>query len=230
MVLATTELLIDLHIKSLITSRNHSIYEKRLRDNVDKYDLTPHCVYFYYWRFGEGGQPIVTRYDFDNGNNPIPYNNVEGRITQLAQNARTGGSNPNPATDVNAPWERKSYIAIVMDSPYWRFVRLGPNNEVALAFNPSKGSTNNHSFFDAADMNIDINGDQSEYVSGVYLVNHMKKNDSGEDIKYKPDGVTRHSQKFVYDLFYEVRTGGAGTNKYIHDPTGTNLGPPTSPP
>jgi hypothetical protein len=226
---ATTEYLISMFVDSQITATNHSIYEKRLRDNVANYRQVPHCIYFYYWKF-HGTTPVVTRYDYDNGNVPIPYNLVEGHITRLARNARAGTSTPAPAPDVAAPWERKSYMVMVMDDPSWRFTRHGPNNEAALVFNPSKGSIDNHSFFDASDMNVDIRGDGSEYLSAVYFVNHMKKNEQGDDLRYKPDNVTRDTQKFVFTLFYDVTLPSGEVDPFSHDPDGTNMGPPIGPP
>jgi hypothetical protein len=196
---------------------------------MNNYDKVPHCIYFYYWKFKDN-VPEVTRYDYDNGQTAIPYNLVEGHITKLAKNARNGGSKPSPVADVSAPWERKSYIAMVMDDPRWKFTRYGPNDEVALAFNPSKGSADNHSFFDASDMNVDIKGDGSEYLSAFYLVNHMKKNNQGDDLRYKPDNVTKDSQKFVYTLFYDVTHANGTRDDFSHDPDGTNLGPPLGPP
>lgn len=226
---ATTKYLIDLFIESQVTATNHSIYDKKLRNNVANYRKVPHCIYFYYWKF-KGTVPEVTRYDYDNGVTPIPYNLVEGHIERLARNARAGGNQPDPAAVQDAPWRRKSYIVMVMDDPKWKFTRYGPNDEAALAFNPSKGSTDNHSFFDASDMNVDIKDDGSEYLSAVYFVNHMKKNDQGDDLMYQADGVTGDSQKFVYTLFYDVTHGNGSVQQHSHDPDGTNLGPPQPPP
>lgn len=213
---------------------NLSIYEKRLTANITNFQKVPHRIYFYYLTFGDEGLPIVRRYLDDNNGNPveIPYDSVESHITQLARNARNGGTNPPPLPGygiTGSIWEHKSYISLVVDSMYWRLHKYGPNNRTAIAINSLRGGANNYTFFDAADMNVDMTG-TGEFRTAVYFINHMKKNEEGDDLTYKSDGITRDSQTFKFDIYYDVERADGTVEEIRDDPGGTNLGPPAPPP
>jgi hypothetical protein len=205
----------------LVTDVNHSIYEPRLGN--DPFKKKPHVMYFYYFGFKTNGIPDIQHYYRDNGAQPIEDNQLPGVIRNLALNARDGGqSPPQIGKDFeNILWRKKSYFVILIDSPSWNLIK-----DRALVFNPEKGSVPNHSFFDGEDFDIDVSkdGDGSEMRTAICCINHMKKNENGDDIHKNPDG-TPERQRFVFTLIYNL----LGYPSTV-DPDGTNMGPPNPPP
>lgn len=213
---------------------NHNIYDKRLTATHPSTAFTyvPRCIHFYYIVFDENNQPRADHFFYNNGpkNNPgewneIPTDQVEFLIPDLIANARsTGIKNPVVSGNnfYNIQWRRKSYVLIVIDEDDWPFQRRN-NGNIAAAFNISKGSTPNHSFFDAMDIEVDIpngsGGTDTRYA--IAFINHMKRNADGDDL------IQGDTQRFEFDAYVDVKYAppAAPPLKIILDPGGTNQGP-----
>lgn len=209
--------------ENLESAAPRSIYTWKLRASAPNFTIHPSHIYFYYVSFIAEAQPLIRRYEYHAGA-PIDINDVETEITRMARQAKNGTIVPSPTLDISGSvWTRKSYIVILMDNPFWTLHKIGPNDRAAVIFNPNKGEKN-HTFFDGKDLNIDMIGNGTELRSAVYFVNHMKKNDAGEDITL--DNGQPHSQNFKFDIFYDVTHFGGRVETQTDDPTGTNLGPP----
>lgn len=226
---ATVQFLIQKAITASITASNHGFYERRQLDNIENFRKVPHCIYYYHIKLGDDGEPDVNWYFRDNGNNEIPYNRIEDYVTPLAQNAHTGGRSPAPygSGTHNMEWSRISYLVFLMDSKYWKFSRYD-NGKVAMACD-SRSPTQNHTFFDARDLNIDISPNRNgDFRSAVAFINHIKKTDDGGQL----GGVSgpKETEDYKLSMYFEVidRTGGVSAIEW--DPDGTNEGPPVGPP
>lgn len=230
------------------TVENHDIYEKRLTepdsDKWPEHRLTPHSMYFYYVRINRDGRLVVDHYLYFNGdeNEPdkwkaIPYDKdgLTTLVTDLAVNARPRTVDKNPRCRAKGDfkkttWRRKSYIAIFFDEANWTLRKKTPTSgEAAVTFIVKEGMKEglpNHSFFDAIDLTITIEGDPpGDERSAIVFVNHMKGDDHGNDIG---TGVT---QSFVFKLILDVETdSGDPPTVVIIDPGGDNNGPPLPPP
>ncbi len=220
----------------VVRETNANPYDKKLTQEqpVAEYDREPYFIYFYYLKFGSEGCIEISHYEWLNPT-PIAHSDVKEHIERLARNARAGGANPpkSGARFENIIWRRISYIAILMDNPNWTLLRRVPGQQACLGFNVTKTETGNHSFFDAADVDVNVAalGEAPVWRRAVYMVNHMKKDSDGAELAYLQDGVTPESQKFAFDVVFDVRDcAGAGSCPFIIDPDGTNLGPPLPPP
>ena len=226
-------IVIDQLINKIVTATNHNIYEQKRYSNDPKFEMIPHVIYYYHIDFTPAHEPRITRYVHDNGTRPIPYDQVEKYITDLAHNHRGGGTvlQSDGQGLSGRPWQRKSYIVLLMDSQAWRFVPCGPtNNNAAVVCVPGGIYSENQTFFDGGDATIDMTGAGKEFCTAVYFVNHMKKNEQGDDIEYEPDGLTPQRQNFKFTFWYYVRDATGAYDLHSYDPTGTNLGPPAAPP
>jgi hypothetical protein len=88
----------------------------------------------------------------------------------------------------------------------------------AVTFEDLGGVEKNHSFFDGWDLTVDTSQgwDGSRFASAVVFVNHMTKDQSGQEL----DASAQH---FPFKLH---------TNRHplYPDSGGTNMGPPIGPP
>ncbi|MEA3043701.1 MAG: hypothetical protein QOH47_1539 [Sphingomonadales bacterium] len=216
---------------------NHDIYDKRLTAAYPwkLFDYVPYCIYFYYVVLDEDHKPRVDHYFYVDGPpsdpsrwQPIPVDGVAAIIPGLVTNARLRGTNPPPsgANFQDIVWTRKSHIVILVDEADWSLHKL-VEGRTALSFNVAKGSTPNHSFFDARDIEIQFPRDGgTDTRSAIALVNHMKRNSDGDDL------LGGEAQRFVFDVYLDVGYSGSPASPLtvIFDPDGNNLGPPLPPP
>jgi hypothetical protein len=139
----------------------------------------------------------------------------------MAVNARKGKLKPcREMTGLSGSiWRERNYFVLVMDDLKWRLCKKARDNLPALAFDVSKGSTPNHTFFDGKDIEVDMIAG-GERRSAFYMINHLRKNGQGDPIR------PGHWQDFVFNVYYKVTLAGGGETTMIDDPTGTNLGPP----
>lgn len=230
----STAELIDRRIFALVNDGNHDVYEEKLNTS-DPYRVVPYVIYFYYIAFLYDGQPSIQHY-LHIETAPIPPNEMQARIKSLAERVRAHDATLRQiGSDFHdVLWKHKSYIAIFMDSPYWKLLKRSANPSYsAVVFNTSKEGGPNHSFFDADDFEIDMGHDGvTEDRSAVYFINHMKKSEFGDDLGYDQDGNdTPQEEKYSFDVYFDVRRGPLGPSTvFIVDPDGTNVGPPLPPP
>jgi len=220
--------------------KNFDVYVKRLLAGVKGFTYVPRCIYFYYVRMDTDGCVRVDHYFYPNGDpadtttwKPIPYDEVPARIYDLAINAmpRTEHKNPQKLSSYEfqeIPWERRSYIAIFFDETNWQFHRRR-GGKPSVAFDPVNG-TPNHSFFDAKDIDLQIpkpDGSVSDTRTAIYFVNHVKKDDKGNDFP----GPKKEKQRFKFDMWLLARFARSGqfAMSVNIDPGGTNQGPPLEP-
>jgi hypothetical protein len=227
----STAKFIDQRIKALVNDGNHDVYETRLNTG-EPFKVVPWVIYFYYITFLEEGLPSVKHY-LHTENAAIPYNQMEGRIRELAWRAkREDPTLVKIGEDFQEiKWEHKSYIAIFMDSPHWKTLKRDVGFS-AVAFTTDKSGGPNHSFFDAKDLEVDMSHDGvAESRSAVYFINHMKKSEFGDDLgAYDQDhNPIYQSEKYSFEVYFDV-AGGAPSTVFVIDPDGTNMGPPLGPP
>jgi hypothetical protein len=217
---------------------NSDIYDKRLTAAYpwEPFKHVPYSLYFYYVRLDGDSRLRVDHYFYVDGPpddpaewQPIPPDRVAAIVAELAANARTGGSNP-PSSGSNFQdivWTRKSHLAILIDEEGWALQRRADGG-TAISFNMGKGSTPNHSFFDARDLEVGIpdGSGGADRRSAIAIINHMKRNSDGEDL------LEGEAQSFKFDVYVELSYSGAAASAVtiIIDPDGTNMGPPLGPP
>lgn len=209
---------------------NHDIYDNRLTAAYppEPFRTAPRRIYFYYMTLDQNNAPSVEHYLYENKDAggvwvPIAEGDLEGLVTKLVRNARTTKSTPpvHGHNFVNVEWRHRSYIVIIIDEQGWAFQKRADGN-TAAAFNVTKGSTLNHTFFDATDLRVSVDGD-TRYA--IAFINHMKKDADGNDIK-----DTDPPQEFVFDVYLDVQyRGSPDFITVILDPGGTNLGPIVEP-
>lgn len=217
---------------------NSDIYDKRLTAAYpwEPFKYVPYSLYFYYVRLDGAGRLRVDHYFYVDGPldhpeqwQPIPPERVAAITAELAANARAGGSNPPPSGGdfQDIVWIRKSHLAILIDEENW-VLHKRADGRAAVVVETGKGSTPNHSFFDARDLDVEIPGGSGSTDSrtAISLINHMKRNSDGDDLL---DG---EAQRFAFNIYLDVSYGGATASKLtvILDPDGTNMGPPIGPP
>lgn len=223
---------------------NHDVYERRLADGVPGFTAVPHCMHFYYMRIDRNGKLRVAHYTYVDGDpndpttwQPIEYSQarLQPLVESLARNARPNvAKNPPPDAQENFQnigWKRKSYIAIFLDEAHWKFHKY-PAQDSAVVFitEPKNGKigTENHSFFDAMDLEIDMpinGGPATDKRSAILFVNHMKGDDQGNDLGAR-------EELFQFKMFVDASfaSGQGVPMTVIFDPDGTNMGPPLGPP
>ena len=171
-------------------------------------------------------------------------------IQELAMNARPGKGKkkdppklPDEQNFNRIKWKRKSYIAIFVDEANWVLHKSAKLPAVVFnTDNPTKDPVKenergkriceNHTFFDADDLDIkmpvrdkDGNIVGSDTRTAVYFINHMKKNDAGDDLEAgDPD-------EFKFNIFFDVKfaEGYDAPMTVIFDPGSENQGPPLKP-
>jgi hypothetical protein len=229
----------DQELLDKIREHDMSIYKKKYPNSP--YDYTPHCIYFYYVRINEDGALAIDHYLYgeDSDGNyvdddqqwvPITPERVTTLTRNLAMNAR-------PRTHVKSPlklpdhnfnnllWTRRSHLVFFFDEKNWN-LHDAETSLPAIFFKGDDGQAKNYSFFDAADMVIDMSdaGKPSDMRSAVRLINHMKRNEAGDLM-----GDERIDHKF--DILLRVNFAFPDTKKLtvIFDPPGPNQGPPGQP-
>ena len=230
-----TALAIDTMIKNMVSEGNYDVYEPRLNTSP-KFMVVPYVIYFYYIRFEADGKPVIKHYTIIE-NAPIPVAQIGLKIQDIARKIRNN-SDPNLISDGSdfqgIVWKHKSYIVFFMDSEYWTALNRVNGNSAVVCNTSKKDSKPNHSFFDTNKVEVDMvtPPDPREKRTAVYLINHMKKSDFGDDIGYDQDGnEVEEKEKFSFDVYFDVRNGPAGPSTvFVIDPDGTNMGPPQSPP
>jgi hypothetical protein len=223
---------------------NHNIYEKRL-DRAG-FDKVPRSMYFYYVRVNMSGKLEVAHYFYHEGGkkgdpstwNPIPYEKraLETIVQKLARNARRKLSKLRrpPVAGKNFAdilWDRKSYVVIFMDEFNWKLHKSSsaqPGVVFITDMEQGVAGTQNHSFFDAMDLDIKMPiflSRRTDTRSAIAFINHMKGDEQGNDIG---DGIR---QLFKFKIFLDVMfEDGSAAMTVILDPDGNNLGPPVPPP
>jgi hypothetical protein len=233
----------DLVERQLRNKRNEDVYDKRLTADPPPpgFDYIPRCMYFYYVRIDASGMVRVDHYFYPNGPaddpgqwRPIPYAEATdpgGIVKRLALNARPSMRVKNPPkldsdSFENVVWTRRSYVAIFFDEGNWAFHRrIG--NRPSVAFNVSEGHKPNRSFFDAADLIVDMPNRRTggtDNRTAIVFVNHMKDGDNDGDLGGRAD-----TYKFDMYLLAKYARSGAPAMTVIFDPGGTNQGPPLDP-
>lgn len=210
---------------------NYSVYERRLTENPPRpgYDKVPYVIYFYHVRLEPQGRLQVTHYT-KVYQQAVTYPMLQGAVQNLVDNARNGGSAPAPdLTDnfANIVWTRKSYVVIFVDEESWTLHRNGDPLE-GVRFNTLLGMPN-HTFFDADDLTVNVQDPVTGVVtqrSAIAIVNHMKRNEAGDDL------LQTEAQHFKFEIIFDVKFVDQSDAPMIviFDPGGTNLGPPIPPP
>lgn len=212
------------------SSTLYSVYEKRLTELPHPrpgYDKEPYTVYFYYVRVDTDGRLKVKHYTQESAS-AIPHNTLQAVIQGLVDNVRNGDNNPPPngRNFASIEWTRKSYIAFFIDEENWDLHQSG-NPLDGIRFNSSP--TPNHTFFDAVDLRVTVTNRRSGAVtqrSAIAFVNHMKKDDQGNDLE------AGDRQPFKFEMIFDVKFADQSPAPIIviFDPDGTNVGPPLPPP
>ena len=223
---------------------NHGIGEGRLGDpNYPAFQAVPCSMYFYYVRLNSNGKLYVTHHFYPGGDpsdptNPGPWSPIPrdrqgltDLVRELAIGARLG-TLPIIGNDFqNVEWHRKSYVAVFVDEVNWKLHRLTSGDpSIVFITEPKDGrtGTDNHSFFDAMDLDIEMpiaGTGATDIRSAVVFINHMKVDEAGNDLQL---GDT---QFYQFKMFFDVAfASGAAGMTVIFDPGGTNEGPPLPPP
>lgn len=187
---------------------------------TDGFRDVPHSIYFYYVgpEYIDGsGDPYrkVFHYYYFDPDRPIYHDEVEDRVTALAENARRHPSRQYPPAHGEdfkyVVWDCKSYIVFLVDDD------IELERDGAVDFQPTIwGGGDNHSFFDAWDMSIEVAGNLRPAVG---CVNYMKRDLSGADLG---------RIKQVFTVTVNPKTGSKRLT--WPDSGGTNNGPPIGPP
>lgn len=234
-----------------IGGTNHGIHVQRLGDlNFPDHQQVPHSVYFYYVRVDSDGRLHVTHHFYPGGDpnepgnppNPADWPSIprdeeglKALLRDLALDARPTGAGNYPVIGQafrDIVWRRKSYIAIFVDELNWKLHKLAATEDPAVVFitelKNGKQGLENHTFFDAMDLDIEmpINGSaDTDKRSAVVFINHMKADEAGNDLEAGP------GQFFQFKMFFDVEFSiGGKAITVIFDPGGTNIGPPPPPP
>jgi hypothetical protein len=230
---------------------NRSIFQKRLTmvHPRPQFSKTPHCMYFYYLRVNASGRlkishffyegpKVVTNPQGKKESRPIPYDKVglDHLIRRLAKNARR--KNPtNPAPQggnlKRVRWTRKSYIVLFLDEANWSFHRKGKNAAFVFLTRKERNGrklrmAKNYSFFDGMVLPVEMPVHRpagTDVREALVFVNHMKRNDSGDDLR-------KEKKPYQFNIFLDVKfeDGRGAPMLVILDPGGTNMGPPDPPP
>ncbi|HYI40054.1 MAG TPA: hypothetical protein VE053_07025 [Allosphingosinicella sp.] len=216
-------------VPATVAGGGDSIYEQRMtaQPPVPNYDLEPYTVYFYYIRLDTDGRLTVKHYTRPSAT-AIPHASLQQVVQEMVDNVRNGDNAwaSDGRNFANILWTRKSYIAFFIDEDNWDLNKNGsPYGGVRFIASP----TPNHSFYDAVDLKATVVNRRSGVISqrsAIAFVNHMKRNDQGDDL------VLGDRQTFKFEMIFDVKFADLSTAPLvvIFDPEGTNLGPPVSPP
>ena len=181
-----------------------------------KFKKEPHCMYFYYV---DPNLPAVgdqiQHYYFTNDNKVIKELDVPNIIARLVRNARSTQDDPPQcgAGDKYFVWTRKSYIAFVVADSGFSF-----DSQDAFSFYDN-GSPN-HTFFDAFDGKMTIDGQD---FAVCYCINHLKRDGNANDIGSETAPVR-------FRLKGNPLPFVGGRRMRLPDSGGTNQGPGVPPP
>jgi hypothetical protein len=196
----------------------HPVKEEKLGkdNNFKKY---PTSIHFYYIEVDQTGS-VSSRLFFYDQLKDISENDLAKILPYLYFNARNnGGVPPEYGTDIRKlEWKRKSYLAFMIKSATYELTSADQ-----FEFDQK---TPNHSFFDAKPVNVtswmDSSGTQVTDVSGLRMINHMKRDEGGHDLEPK------EKQKYIFKITLASRGKSRDTQEV--DGGGTNMGPPVGPP
>lgn len=233
---STFEFIADAHDAFDSRSINPSVFQPNIYDQLRTkrgYDQPVYYIYFYYISITADGRLEVRHYHYHRSRagriEAIDYDDVDGILAALMQNAVDGQHNPAPETAINfrnVEWGGRSYIAIAVNEPYWTLYQRQSRNS-PITFLPrmkdGRRGTSNHTFFDARDLKLPVRIDGSiETRSAIFFINHYKKNTQADPISSRTD-----TQHFHFNIYFDVAFS-AGTDPaltVIFDPGGTNQGP-----
>ena len=207
-------------VTDTLSNGNHSVKEPRLgKDNFKKY---PTSIYFYYLKV-HGNKTWVARHFFYDQLIRIQPNQLPRILEYLFLNAQSNQEIPPEHGDdlVDIVWHRKSYVAFMADSSDFSF-----QSDEAMTFDPA---TPNLSFFDSKLIDTtawrNSSGAAVPSASGIIVVNHMKRDEAGNDMGYEEIPYT-----FQLHLGRSVGTARIEDDGLTIDSGGTNTGPPVRPP
>ena len=242
---------LDIHIEALEATQdaaarldgrpNFPVTDPRLGDpdHYPNHQAVPRSIYFYYVRINTTGDLYVRHYFYPGGGHNDPQNPTNPAdwpeirnddqvlvpiVQDLVANARVNGTKyPLVGSEfLDIRWRRKSYVILFIDEGNWS-VHTGSSGNPAVLFITTGGGTPNHSFFDGR--NLDIPMPEGDVRSAFSCINHMKRNDAGDDLLATDD------QFFQFKIFFDVKfASGARALTVIFDPDGNNSGPPIGPP
>ena len=213
------------NVKDALPVSDPREYVYRIRKTAAPFDEVPASIYFYYIGEKVGTNPRPVRhYFYIHGRDRIldtPVNpQLEEIVRSLARNARSNGNNPPQfGADWNyMVWNHKSYLVVLIDDPSVQF-----ETGNGIEFNPSNNGTPNHSFFDARNFGVPlIYQGQTRLAPAVCCINHMKRNEDGDDLGDYPEFF--HFVLHTSPQLEELR------RLDVEDSGGTNMGPPAPPP
>lgn len=217
---------------------NFRIYERRLNYHPsNNFNYTPYWVYFYYINITSKGELLVKHYLYSEKSGgklqPIPHEKkrLEDISRDIAASARLPDGDPRiKYTPIgynfkDVVWTKKSHIIFFFDESGWEFHRSRSQTS-PVTFSEA---TPNHSFFDA----LDLNEEKIEPWTAVSLINHMKRDDDGNDLKGPevPEHDPMRRQYYKFTMVLDVSYVDATASRMIvsMDPGGENQGPPDEP-
>jgi hypothetical protein len=172
------------------------------------------CVYFYYLTPSEDGHPDVQAFRHI-VTSDIPDASMPGLIEDLTKKARAGTITSRGDSVGSILWQRRSYIAVVLDD----------RNDNLLKGNAMEFVDGEHTFRNGKDIILS----NVDNLSAFYCTNHMKrKHASDPDLEegdHEEFDVCIHLVSEGPDPVCPVPDdGGPGG----HNESGTNTGPPLS--
>jgi hypothetical protein len=232
---------------SAITPGHHDIFEERYGDmqNHPNFQRIPRFMYFYYVRINENGTLKVDHYEWQEGMPRYladPAILVTDRaelqklVLKLARNARRDLVDQDPRPTGRKfkyiTWRHVSWIVFVFDEMNWKLLkkpdptRPEGSSIVFMTDKQGKPSTENHTFFDAVD--LDINFTAADVRTGIAFINHMKDANGDELEAPVPPSI---GEEFQFNMIARPKfdDGIESEMDVIIDPGGTNMGPPLLP-
>jgi hypothetical protein len=215
-----------------------------------KFNYGPRFLYFYYIRVNDDGSLHVAHYEHFDPDPAFPTDRIrkwkelprtksglEEITKKLALNARLPAADQNPkpsgASFVDIVWKRRSFIVFFFDEKNWKLYKKSAAGQgSSVVFLTKKNSLDfaeNHSFFDAQDLDIDFGGGDKR--SAIAIMNHIKKNADGDQLEGGdgPDNNGREAYQFNFLLRIAFDDGTVSPLDIVIDPGGTNQGPPELP-
>ena len=187
-------------------------------ESLDSPPWQPHCLYLYYLVPVDDHHASVQGFIVDNGDTPITEQQIDQKIQDTVRDIKNNTLSSDGDSFDAFPWERKSYLAIVVDSAAWTLA----TNDVRILLKregTNTGAPSGHTF--KRKRQIPSFGK----VTGVRFLNYIEKEDATDwDI---------HSQEwetFEIEMKFRGRGEFAGMGPRSHEDSGTNLGPPVPPP
>src|SRR5262249_3340389 len=158
----------------LVSATNHGAYENWRHSS----SFDPQRVYFYFvTKPHQLPEPDVRLYIYDHN---VPIRGEYALKPIVTKLARAAASDIPPAPCITQfdeiAWTRMSYIVFFLFD-----ARAQVRRRAAIVFDPRKGGTENHSFFNAKEMDIDISGDTEapRTIVATYLKDYMAADEFG---------------------------------------------------